>query len=144
MLVALHKDGGVPGCCCAKRRRSRHMGPHRNSTQTKGEISRQTPPRRTYVQPSPIALMKGLIMDTMPAPIKQRTKLFCQDGKLRTSKESKREQRRTQPIIEDPCDGTRSTSNAVIAFSMQMTENPTTCQMVSSLPSGTTYYRTYL
>lgn len=126
MLMALHEEGGAAARC---RRRSRHMGPHRTSTQIKGETSTQKPPRRTYAQPLPIAEIMGFIMDTMPAPIKQRTTLFCQDGKLRTFIRPRRKGH-TQAVIEDPCWGTRSTSNAVIAFITLTTVAPTTRRIV--------------
>src|ERR1700691_873556 len=103
MLVTFHEEGGTAARSCAKRRRSRHLGPHLISTQIKGENSGQRQPRRTYAQPLPIAVIMGFITDTKPAPIKQRTTLLCQDGKLRTSIKTKKEDRgRTQAIIEDP------------------------------------------
>ena len=75
-------------------------------------------------------------MDTIPAPIKQRTMLFYWQKKRVFEGISYRDGKNvhTHAVIEDPWLGTRSTNRAWTAFIIVMAEAPTT-QSVSDTGS---------
>lgn len=64
-------------------------------------MSTHIPPRSTYVQPVPSALMMMSMTETRAAPREQRTILFCKKGKL-TIEMGVLKNRLTHAVTDEP------------------------------------------